>query len=571
MIDCHFHLWTEDTSTAEKRAERADQARTVAEELGVERICLIHERGETVEECRANNQIVGAYVDEHPDLFFGWARANPLWGEDGVAEFRRAVEEDGLIGLKLYAQAFLDDPEVEPLAEAAVDLDVPIISHVGHRHDSTERHPRKPKESNSDNVRALAESFPDLTLISGHIGGGGVWEYRIKNIAHLDNVYLDTSGSVVDSGQLEMAVEYLGADRLVYGTDTWFLEGFGKLRGSELDPAVKAEIGYNMGELIHDRVPNALSEDALAAGIKRATAYFEQHSEPRSETIIDTHLYVGNFPWRRLDASPYAVTAEMDRVGIDSGIVSSLDAVFYRNPHEGNKELAAAIDGYEDRFIPFATLDPTYPRVQADLDESIDELGMQGVRLYPLYHNYDLEDPRVVELLESCADREVPVMFVAHVEDKRQTHANWRIRDYEEAGSKSWASKHTSGLINLLQAAPETDVIIANITPRAAARVRRAVTTSYAQGVRLQNKVRTGDLYFVIDDMAMFWPHQGEQIRDEIGVEHLVNGSKVPIYNFDGHHIYTDALPVADQDRAQIRSGNIEALLGDKPPERDQH
>ena len=134
-IDSHFHIWTRDNGTPEKRAERADQVRRQAERFGIDRVCLIGERSGTVEVCREDNRVVATYVEEHPDQFYGWARVDLNWDEGVVAEFRRAVAEDGLVGLKLYADVLLDDPAVYPLAEAAVEMDVPIIPHVVHLHD----------------------------------------------------------------------------------------------------------------------------------------------------------------------------------------------------------------------------------------------------------------------------------------------------------------------------------------------------------------------------------------------------------------------------------------------------
>lgn len=561
MIDSHFHLWTEDTSTPEARAERADQVRNIADRLGVERICLIGERGETVDECYENNRTVAKMTDEHPDLFYGWARASPLWGDEGVQEFRRAVEEDGLIGLKLYAQTFLDDPAVDPLAEAAVDMDVPIISHVSHRRGG-ERHPRKPKESNSDNVRGLAERFPELKIISGHIGGGGVWEYRCKNLADVENVYLDTSGSVCDAGQLEMAAEYLGTDRLVYGTDTWFLPGFGKLQGANLTPEQKADIAYNMESLIPDSTPNTLSESEVETGIEAARDLFAASEEPRPETIVDANAYVGDFPWSQLDSTADDVVDTMDREGVDKAIVSSFDAVFYRNPQPGNRELAAEIEngGHEDRFVPLATIDPTYPMWEEDLRECIEELGMQGVRLFPLYHDYAVADPGVVDLLDACADYDIPVMFVGQLEDKRQHHSNWKIRDYDEVGSKNWSDEQADALVDVLQQSPEADVVVANAWTHAE-KIVRETATKYPHGVRLNNKTRSGETLFVLDDLYMFFPYQGADIVETVGADRLVTGPKLPLLNFQSHYIYTEELPVSEEERDRVRSENVLSLF----------
>jgi hypothetical protein len=41
--------------------------------------------------------------------------------------------------------------------------------------------------------------FPDTTLIQAHIGGGGDWEWNLRVLETCPtNVYIDTSGSVID-------------------------------------------------------------------------------------------------------------------------------------------------------------------------------------------------------------------------------------------------------------------------------------------------------------------------------------------------------------------------------------
>lgn len=563
MIDCHFHIWTEDNSSPEKRAERAELVGEQADALGVDRITLIGERGESVAECREENRIVGKYVEEYPDLFYGWARANPLWGEDGVQEFRRAIEEDGLVGLKLYAQAYLDDPEVEPFAEAAVDMGVPIISHVSQ---GTDENPRLKAESDSDNVRGLAERFPDLDLISGHIGGGGQWEYRIKNLQDVENVYLDTSGSVCDAGQLEMAAEYLGVDRLLFGTDTWFLPGVGKLEGADLTADQKARIAYNFESLVPDSVPNKLSDEEREAGVERAREHFATRAEPRSERIVDANAYLGSFPWRPVNGSAGELVSLMDSKGVDRAVVSSIDAVFYRDAHAGNEELVDEIDGYRDRLIPFATINPTFPEWERDLRECVESFDMRGVRLFPLYHDYDLDDPAIVDLLELCAELNVPAMFVATLEDVRQRHPRFTLRGHDDLANKHWGEEQVDQLVETLKAAPAADVVIANAWSRAG-RIKHRVTTSYPAGVRLNNLVRDGRTLFVVEDLYMFFRYQGEGIVEHVGVDHLVSGPQMPLLTFDAHYIYTDHLPVDDDEKERVRSGNILDLLDVSPTE----
>lgn len=562
MIDCHFHLRTEDVSSPEKRAERADQVRTEADRLGFERVCLMGSIEETIEECHAANRVVAKFQEEHPDLFFGWTRVHPPL-DGAAAEFRRAVEEDGLIGLKHHFTGVEDpvniiDPEFAPLAEAAADMDVPIICHVMERHpDDKERWSEK--ETYAADVAEFAESYPDVTLISAHIGAGGFWEKRIKTIEEYDNVYLDTSGSNTATDTVEMAADRLGIDRLVYGTDGWLLPGVGRLEGAELTAEEKAEIAYKTERLLPDSTPNKRTGAEIDEREADIVEQFERRATPRDEQIIDANAYVGNWAFRDVDGSPDGLIGRMDRKGVDQAVVSSLESAMYRNAHAGNRKLKDAVDGYRDRLIPFATINPTYPAWEEDLEECIIDWDFQGVRLLPAYHDYDVNDPAVVDLLDKCAALDVPAMFVATLEDLRGRH--WRVNLHGmEGASKHWKTDETGAFVSVLQESPEADVIIANGW-QVAEDVKKQTTESYSEGVSLKNKVRDGETLFVLDDLYMFATHQGEGIVDRIGVDHLVSGPQMPLLVFDAHYIYTEQLPVSEADREQVSSGNIRSII----------
>ena len=64
----------------------------------------------------------------------------------------------------------------------------------------------------ADFVRA-AHLYPECMLIEAHIGGGGDWEWSIRQLRDAPSVYLDTSGSIIDERMIEMCVEELGAER----------------------------------------------------------------------------------------------------------------------------------------------------------------------------------------------------------------------------------------------------------------------------------------------------------------------------------------------------------------------
>ena len=67
-------------------------------------------------------------------------------------------------------------------------------------------------------------------------------------------MYLDTSGSVIDEGIVELAAKTLGVDRLLFGCDMSFTAGVGKIRGANLSAEQKQQIlGGNLLRLLAER------------------------------------------------------------------------------------------------------------------------------------------------------------------------------------------------------------------------------------------------------------------------------------------------------------------------------
>jgi len=587
MIDSHMHIRAEDSSTPEKRAEWAEKIRRGAGAVGIDRLCLIGELNATrewgvtdpyrdpdeprnalasMDVVRRNNDITAKYVEEHPDLFYGWARADPRHGEAAVEEFRRCVEELGLVGLKLHfrdSPVRVSEPAFEPLAEAAVDMGVPILSHVQQRSEPQASEEFWEAESWSEDVAALAESFPDLTFLSAHIGGGTRWEYRLKMVREYDNVYMDTSGSNCEAGIIERAVEELGVDRVVFGTDMPLVSNAGKLEGADLAPEQKATIAYNFERLLGENVPNRLSAAELDERTERARQRFAERAQPREERVVDAYAFTaGHWPFQPVDGSVEGLLDLMDRKGVDRAVVSSINAVMYRDPHNGNRELHERVAGHEDRLIPFATIDPTYPDWETDLRTCVEDWGMKGVRLLPAYHNYDLDEPPVARLMDACNELDVPVMFCAALEDQRHKHDLVDLNRIDSG--EEWTSQQVGQLVDLLENCPETDVLVADAS-RHAEEIIEETTTTYDWQEQLYNGVRSGRTLIVLGDRnAMRHPDHGERLVEEIGVEHLVAGQQLPFKYFESYYNYTEHLPVDDEDLDRVRAGNLLELVGEE-------
>jgi len=168
--------------------------------------------------------------------------------------------------------------------------------------------------------------------------------------------------------------------------------------------------------------------------------------------IIDANAYLGNWPFRRLrHNTAQGLLALMERHKIDKAVVSSINAIFYKNCHAGNEELAMETREYQDRLIPFATLNPMYAGWEDDLEQCAEEFRMKGLRLFPHYHNYKLTDDESLRLIDGATKRHMPVSIPIRVVDRRQRHWLDNVRDLAH-----------SEIEEIIKARPETTFILTN-------------------------------------------------------------------------------------------------------------
>ena len=153
----------------------------------------------------------------------GFAAVQPTAGAAAVREAERAIRAGlrGIGELMPHGQGFaLDQTDLlAPLAELAVALDVPILTHtsepVGHVY------PGK-GEVTLQTVLHLAASQPELKLICAHWGGGlPFYELMPEVAAAAANLWYDTAASpyLYDPRVYAAVRALIGADRILFGTD----------------------------------------------------------------------------------------------------------------------------------------------------------------------------------------------------------------------------------------------------------------------------------------------------------------------------------------------------------------
>ncbi len=172
--------------------------------------------------------------------------------------------------------------------------------------------------------------------------------------------------------------------------------------------------------------------------------------------LIDVNSYIGHWPFRRLKGNTCKEQiARMNAAGIDQAVLFNLNGIFYKNVQSANDELFEALkenSEYRKRFIPFATINPIYSGWKHDFEESVKKQGVKGIRLYPLYHGYELSNPACIELAKMAKDHNLPIAMALRMVDSRPS--SWLDI------SKEWALKDT---LPLIKAVPDAKYLILNL------------------------------------------------------------------------------------------------------------
>lgn len=208
LYDVHAHIMPYDPE-----GNFRDMMHT-AERYGVDRFYFSsldgtdHSDEESVD---MGNAIAEKYVREHPDLLRGYVYVNPR-NKNAMDVLRRGIEEQGMSGLKLLIATYCNDPLVFPLIEKMIEYGKPTLIHT-----FVKAVGQLPFESTAYHVADLASRYPEAKLIMAHLGGEPY--HGIRPVAKYENVWIDHSGTLVGSDDLNHTVGLVGADRVLFGSD----------------------------------------------------------------------------------------------------------------------------------------------------------------------------------------------------------------------------------------------------------------------------------------------------------------------------------------------------------------
>ena len=163
---------------------------------------------------RIINDETAQVVRWFPATYIGFCCLNPVLGERAVMEeVERCVGGMGFRGLKLEISNNARDACMKPVMKAAERWNVPVLQHTW---SMTNIHQRS-FHSDPEDTALLARRHPNVQVIMAHLTGCG---YRgVLEAKGVENLVVDTSGGYPEAGILDYALEHLGADHIVYGSD----------------------------------------------------------------------------------------------------------------------------------------------------------------------------------------------------------------------------------------------------------------------------------------------------------------------------------------------------------------
>ncbi len=214
IFDCHLHCPPESGEKWQwyKVTHTFDDFVAYLDKNGISRGIINSQRSYDPQpvEFIAGNREVARFVEKYKGRFIGACVVNPLFIEESLRELETCRKELGFTWVGELCNYMIPFDyrirEFDMLVDQVKKLNMILALHT-----------------EGDEIHYIADRFPDATIAFAHFGDDREWDTifkRIDTVAKNPNFYLDTSGYGHDRvGVLEYAVEKIGPDRILFGSD----------------------------------------------------------------------------------------------------------------------------------------------------------------------------------------------------------------------------------------------------------------------------------------------------------------------------------------------------------------
>ncbi|MCA9203778.1 MAG: hypothetical protein KDA59_12060 [Planctomycetales bacterium] len=256
----------------------------------------------------------------------------------------------------------------------------------------------------------------------------------------------------------------------------------------------------------------------------------EQPAEaPHSDTIriVDTNVSLFQWPFRRLPLDETErLVGKLRELRIAEAWASSFEGLLHRDISGVNLRLARVCERFSE-LVPIGCLNLGLPDWEEDLRRCSEEHHMPGVRVYPNYHGYSLDDERFVRLLQLATSAGLFVQIAVAMEDVRTQHPLVQVADVDLAP-----------LSDTMSQAPDCRVQLLNYRP---------------QAHLMSQLIKVAGLYF---DVARVDGTQGITKLMQVASNRVMLGSHAPFLIPEAALIRVDESELGEVERRSLLSGN---------------
>ena len=228
IIDMHAHIWR---NRAEAGVKTMHQA---AERFGIEKILVsalgshYPDKAEVAELNEMTENLI-----RQDSLFSGYVTVSPEH-DNSLDVLRKGIEKQGMIGMKIWVSCLCDDACCDRLYDYCGENDIPVLIHAFAQGSG------EAAAATGVHVANAARRHPGTKFIMAHLGG--TCYHGIRMIRDIPNVWADFSGGPFRSDDIPYAIDILGAERILFGTDNAYAMNYGQVLEAQLPKEQREQI-----------------------------------------------------------------------------------------------------------------------------------------------------------------------------------------------------------------------------------------------------------------------------------------------------------------------------------------
>lgn len=174
---------------------------------------------------------------------YGYVTVNPNDLEGSKEQLAAHLKNPQFVGAKIhpdYAGKFMGSKEMQDLFDLIAPYKKPVLIHTW----------------GPEAVEALKQAaikHPELPIVVGHMGGSG-WHEAGKAAAEVPNMYIEFCCSYSELPKVEYAIETVGSDKVMFGSDMdLFNPAFilGMVEDADLSEEIKEKILHKNAEKLY--------------------------------------------------------------------------------------------------------------------------------------------------------------------------------------------------------------------------------------------------------------------------------------------------------------------------------